>query len=207
MSASLLSSFLVFVVYGIFEIFGSHPNSWYSHIDDILIQRLITGSVWANAVYFFYCAALVEWHASTKAALQKPNVSRFEWFIRLSNQTLILLAWHALNSSVEWFCFYLFVLYSSFLLWDYATRSVGASDKFIKWFDIGGFVASFLFVGLVYSGRAYDQSHPAPPSYWAGIGIICACYIAVAIGGLLYGWLRVRFRPFYPEYWARDRLY
>ncbi len=214
MSASLLSSFLVFVLTGLVVIFFDSPSNpgWLSNIPDRNIRILVCVSIFWNAVYFYYFAALVELNADTKKRLKAAPIS--EWWIRSSQQTAILLVWTTLYLPAYIFGAHLISMYLSFLLWNFVTRSAMRTDaaKSLWITDGAGLVVSvflIFFVANVLRPDLAADGTPLPlnPIVYVEFGMIIFLYFIIAVLAICNAWFKLRFNPFDPKYYSRQELH
>jgi hypothetical protein len=207
MSASLLSSFLIFLFVGAWETFWADKSgTWFGHISDDFVIDCIRLSIWANAIYFYYCAALVELHQQTRTTLQTNGSG--EWITRLFNQTMILGLWPAMHHSLVVFASYMLILYLTFIIWGFQTHNhLPPTSKFVRWFDaFGGTISLVLIVDVGFFMSKFQSANNIAPIHWTIIGILCCLYIVVAVIGCSIGFRR-GFNPLSPEYYTRQALH
>lgn len=206
MSATLLSSFFVFILSGIYSLFvADQSGSW--------IHTLSGNGSWGvrlatfmSALYFYYYAALAEIHDGTSAALRKAppkTIAHAEWPIRVFNQSLMLLLWVVFTAKdAIYFEIYFLILYLSFVIWDIVTWRVlrNAVKTILTIFDVAGFV-----VGVV--GLSYFFVHrlgPASDIQWA-LGAVSTAYTVLAAVGVLLGFFILQFNPFAFEHYGNEK--
>jgi hypothetical protein len=179
-------------------------DTWFGQFTDPIVSAFIALAVCSNAVYFYYCAALVELHEPTRLKLQGNG--RPEWYLRVFNQILILGIWPALHSTFPIFATYMLVLYMTFMVWGYLTKGhLPAKSVFVRYFDMAGLAVSILLIADVgIFLRKTDTT--TPPSQWVILGILCASYFVIAVWGCSRG-VKAGFNPFSREYFERRALH
>jgi hypothetical protein len=208
MSASTLSSFLIFVGTAIFEM--AHPfgteNTILANLGkdhDRLIDIFVRTPIYANALWFYYAGAYVESKQEVSYRLRREDVSRWEWVIRVFNQTWMLLVFIALHLSALTFASYWLVLYLTYILWDWIIGRHIELVKFFLWVDLVGFFLSLLFLLFV---LAFISGADTPPRVWMGIGIFGVIYLVVGGAGIKHGVFSKRYNPFAFENFKRTNL-
>lgn len=207
MSATLFSSFSVFVILGVYVLFFEpHSAGWVSKLPHDWRGNLIAATMIITTFYFYYFAALAELHPQTRRALQKM-ASRGEWVVRLLNQSAMLFMWIALDAQQKiWFEFFLPGLFMSFLIWDFLTRKVldAPETLILRIFDILGFVA----VGfLVFLWEQLDPKLKPTDEWWTAIGVVSGVYDTMLVFGILLGLFLIRFNPFACALWKSKHLH
>ena len=155
MSASLISSFLMFIVVGIYTFkTGITESSWLTSIEDKTVRNLIFLCISANAIYFYYCAARVESQTKMHNILQKCNSA--EWLIRVCNQLMMLSFWIFIVQSKSLFTLYFMCLHLTFIIWDLTIKyQLLSRDRKTDIFDgmsktdLAGFGLTLLFVAYI----------------------------------------------------------
>jgi hypothetical protein len=141
MPASILASFISFIVTGIY--------AWY--LSDLQLANIVKisllVSIFANAAYFFYFEALIEIDSNLQKKLKKINTS--EWYLRVLNQTLLFSLWFLIELNIIFFFVGLVVLYILFVVWDFKTKEC-FENRVLFYLDISGLIISFIFVISVY---------------------------------------------------------
>lgn len=154
MPASLMASFLVFFLTGlyVFWIVGSGVTG--SFLADVFIYPTLM----ANAVYFYYFEAFAEIDATEHARLASKPV--LEWYLRVFNHAILISLWLALEQDFVWFLLLWILFYLLMLSWDYLTRDRLSADaagnpvqannrpSLPKW-DVIGLVLTFGFLADV----------------------------------------------------------
>lgn len=160
-------------------------------------------SIVANAVYFYYFAALVELHKPWCDKLKTG--SRVEWFIRLLNQTMMLAIWEVLHLEAFLFGSYLVLLYVTFMIWDDVTRDVlDIKVKLLERYDFRGLVVSGVLLAYI---TFYLPSHKDAHFTWVVLGGLTLAYGSIAYGGIKKGVKDIGFNPFSCDLYKRDCLH
>lgn len=140
MPASILASIISFIITGIYTWAVSSMQL------PSLIKTSLFISILANSVYFFYFEAVTEVDKDLQTKLK--SISRFEWYLRMSNQTLLFSLWFLFDLNLIAFCSGLIVLYFLFIIWDNYTKSC-FENRFLFYMDVFGLVFSIIFVAFI----------------------------------------------------------
>lgn len=205
MSASLLSSFIVFFTLGLVSVFSPiTEGSLLSGLDEE-ISWLVRLSIVANAVYFYYFAALVELHGPWRDKLQTGT--RTEWIIRLLNQTMMLAIWEILRLKALFFGIYLVALSATFIIWDLVTRDVLETKVGRKLLAGTDFTGLFVSLGLFAFTTFYLPSHKDAHITWVIVGMLTFAYALIACVGVSKGVNKIGFKPFSRDLYKRTHLH
>lgn len=230
MSASLLSSFFVFIISSVLAINTASKDSWFSSIDGDVAKGILIVSMFANAIYFYYFVALMELDPKFKKALQQTN--KTEWLMRLINQTLMLLFWYVFVLEVKYFFCYMIVLYFTFVIWNFRTGDILKNLK-LRWFSILDVISAatsitlISFIWLAYDtqkSKIHDWIDQELPSFMMGFAhfltefltendnktsvltVIAIFYLGIAIAAIVVGG-KYGFNPFSSEFFKRKSLH
>jgi hypothetical protein len=227
MSASLLSSFFVFVLTGIvafLDLYGgltffgrflggtseisAVESSWLTSVNDFRIEAMIFLAVLANAIYFYYFAAMCEMDKEYSARLKNSSV--IEWWIRVFNSFLFLCIWYVLKISATLFIGYMVLLYCTFFLWDFVTYKHVHADikgevrKSLINADFFGFIL-VLFLGLAL--HLINNSAPSDREFpMLLLGGVLFGMIANCVSAIMFAKKENKFNPFAKEYRKRGNL-
>jgi hypothetical protein len=221
-SASFLSSFLIFLITGVFAIFEMcgyagilpvhviSPASWLNRIHNGYLKALLAISVICAGIYFYYYAAMCEMDEKYKDILR--DAGKLEWFIRVLNQTIFMGIWFALQSSRFWFSLYYVCLFLSFIWWDCSTRPAFRRQKPAKeegvdpvkssltWVDIWGLVYALLLF-VILNGSFIDEFRIV------ALAFLGTAYFLWTLYGINSAITKNGFHPFKKELWRRTGLY
>jgi hypothetical protein len=145
MSASIIASFISFLITGIYTYWivsfnlTIHPSIKWSLFFAIL----------ANAFYFFYIEALTESDEQIKDRLHKKG--RREWILRIISQTILFSLWFLLSWNLLAFSIGLVLLYILYIYWDRYTKEY-KNDKNLYKTDIAGLILTSAFLIITYIG-------------------------------------------------------
>lgn len=233
MSASLLSSFIIFLLGGVFAIldvygglssfltaFGGEQiegqlflgNSWLAKVDDRITEVLVFVAVYANAVYFYYFAAMCEMEPEFVKRLQDAPLH--EWWIRFFNSTLFLSIWFWIQVSPLTFMLYMIVLYASFIGWDLVTRKYLERDQagddpteIRKSLMSSDVVGLFCSIGFGLALIAIDGSTGEVESWkYTLLGVSVAAMIGLVIVSIVRSFNENKFNPFSFRYFRRNTV-
>lgn len=220
MNASFVSSFIVFVISGLFTFldiqdaftyygleeprrFVVQSSSWLLEINNTLIESLLFLAILANAIYFYYFAALCELEEEFRIKLRQ--CSRFEYFIRILNQSMYLALWFVMQASVVVFVAYLVVLYLSFILWDVVTNAqLGGERNATSETDVRETLMRHDVIGLGLSlllGANLLLMDSGDIEFVFFLGAIWISLWINAIWAIVSGVNKNKFDPFDKKYW------
>ncbi len=200
MPASLLASFLVFIITGIYTLFfmdiaapGQSSGGIAGHGVTPMAQFLIGGTLLANAIYFYYFEAYAEIDEAEHQRLS--GKTKAEWGLRVANHAILLSLWFALERNLVLFLILWIGFYAVLLVWDFVTRdrpgpgSTGRPFRELAKWDACGLVLSIFFLAVVFSLREIAQEGQYK-SFIEGLvgretlvlllGIFCALYAILA---------------------------
>lgn len=202
MSASTVSSFIIFFGTGLYEFivyFHDIEGTILKDIPDALTQIMIRLSIYANAIWFYYAGAFVE-SKDVVADLKDSDVSVLEWYIRIFNQCWMLLIFIFFHLPSVAFAFYLVILYSTYIWWDYTIGRHINSIRFFCVFDFLGFIASMIILVIV---LFLVTGKTTPSNISSAIGYVNAIYLFIGVGGVVWGayFSKYKFKP-----WSSENL-
>ncbi len=140
MPASILASFLSFLITGIYSFYFLDIFPLNLTWD---IKLLLLLSIIMNAIYFFYFESLTEIDETVKLKLKK--LGKTEWYIRILNQTVLFSLWFLFQIHPLAFCGGLITLYILYIYWDNLTKDCYEDRKLFK-LDVAGLVISIFFI-------------------------------------------------------------
>lgn len=206
MSASILASFVSFLLTGILTFFFVSINVNLN--TDIKLTLFI--ALFANAFYFFYMEALTEVKPAIKKRLKEKHIS--QWFIRIINQTILFSLWFLLEINLLMFSIGLVLLYCLFIIWDIITEERKNNKRLFiidiigAFYSIGFFILTFFVIspslvtnedinGVIIQPSVLSSLH----FWWTS----CLWFfILIPILGVLF----TKFELFEKKYWLRSRL-
>jgi len=209
MSASILASFASFCLTGFFTIYFFDYDLGLSFI----VKTILFFAIIGNAFYFFYMEALTEVDPEMRARLNNLP-SRWEWALRIINQTILFSLWFLLEWSPIAFGIGLVFLYGLYIVWDVITNEYKV-NKGLFYNDILGAVITIVFVCVTIwaisgNGTFPVQSESEQNIFQPGVydkmvvwGNCMAFYLVVPIIGLV----RTKFVLLTTKkYWIRENL-
>ena len=195
MTASLLASFVIFIVTGFYELFLGKS-------DFLTGQPVVRYSVYiilfVNSIYYYYVAAFTEMNEQTVKALR--SAPRWEWCIRVVNQTVLFGLWFLLHFSWAWFGAGLIVLYLTYILWDRVTWACFTKHHLVC-LDVVGLLISALFLAVRSRIEGTDAATQMTMGFF--LGIIIALYLVIVVVGFRI----CKFNPFSSHYLTRPQLH
>ncbi len=142
MPASLVASFLIFLITGIITLF-SHSLPFTS---SPFIKFIVFVIILANGCFYFYYEAYSETKTSIKNSLRQTG--SIEWFFRILSQGELYFLWSWLAINWDAFHLALIILYLTYFVWDRITWDV-LPNKMLVWLDLSGLLLSIMFFILV----------------------------------------------------------
>jgi uncharacterized membrane protein len=196
MAASFFASFVIFILIGVYSL-----HRGLAFTTDTFVKAFVSVALLFNAIFYHYAACYTEMNVEVRKKLE--GSSRFEWLIRVINQCVLLSLWFWLDQGWDQFGVALYVLYGSFLLWDFVTWRHFANQHKLFWFDLAGTVMSVIYVqaGSVVTGKA-DVSAEVKNTFYFMFGVLSLAYLALPVAGMLV----VKFNPFQARYMSRPGL-
>lgn len=182
MSASMLASFLVYVLVGIYT-FIKTPLP---EIDSITVRKLIFTIFILNAIFFYYYEAYSELDDRMMSSLRSAHYS--EWILRVLNQSQLYLLWFWIQMGWDYFFLALIILYFCYIIWDIITWEAFPSHQ-IATLDFFGLLLSIgLFFTKLYLAK-YDSFNQITAG--AFLGILLVGFLVLNGLGLYF----IRFNP------------
>ena len=152
---STVASLLIFLFTGIYTIL-IFENSFYSKLPD-LIKVLLFLAVFFNAIYYYITE--IETELDNNFQKKLDSVHKSEWYIRVFNQTILFSLWFLLQlDTLTLFAAGLFLLFLSYLIWDFVTYSCFDNNKLLL-LDIAGFIFTIIFIAIGYV-FFYSENEP-----------------------------------------------
>lgn len=206
MPASLVGSFIIFLVTGIYSMcFGKKID----YFPEEAINYIVLAAIVLTGCYYFYFELFNETNEKLQSEL--INKSRLEWIIRVINQVILLSLWFTLEKDITLFFWFFFLLYVSFVIWDIITWDL-FKNHYLVIIDFFGLIISvfFLLVDGLHKKQISIVSHQPDPLI---IGIstnlfsfIVGILTTIFIISILIGWILIRFNPFQKELWSRPSI-
>jgi len=203
MAASFLASFIMFAITGIYELcWGNGANTLGGHVQ--IIQWTLYGVLLSNACYYYYMAAYLEMDANVVKKLQ--IATRWEWVVRVGNQTILFALWFLLHFGWFWFGAGLILLYVTYILWDALTWKCFKEHYLIR-LDVAGLVITILFLFIRYgfdqssANSKADQNSLMTQAFILG-GTAVAYVVVLGIGVCI-----CKFNPFSKRHFSRPSLH
>ncbi|MCX7046953.1 MAG: hypothetical protein NTX50_15875 [Candidatus Sumerlaeota bacterium] len=194
MTASFLASFLIFIATGVYELFYGKAEFL---SDEMFIHVFLYVILFLNACYYYYFAGYTEMHDGVIEKLQLAT--RWEWGIRVLNQTILFGLWFLLHFGWAHFAVGLVTLYLTYLLWDWITWK-RFQKHFLTFLDFCGLGITVLFLFLRWNMDASGAA--AEKKMYFLLGITCVLYMVILFCGVYH----CRFNPFGKQYFQRPKL-
>jgi len=203
MPASIIASFLSFIVTGIYTFWLTKDPFPMPYA----IKIAVFTAILVNAFYFFYFEAVTEINEESRAKLK--TIGRTEWYLRIVNQTLLFSLWFLFELHPLAFCGGLICLYLLYLWWDLMTKTCFNDNKLL-WLDTAGLIVSVFFVlfsylkwrkaaGLDGVSTLVSPDYDSVNFFWGGCVL---AYIAIPVIGVI----RTDFILFQTRYWTREGI-
>jgi hypothetical protein len=195
LTASFLASFLIFLVTGCYELFLVKTEFL---VNQPMIRGFVCAILFINACYYYYFAAYTEMNDDVVKQLQ--GAARFEWLVRVINQTILFGLWFLLHFGWWYFGIGLLVLYSSYLFWDLLTWKHFPSHS-LTLLDLIGLLITIMF--LVVKAHIENPSVVDHTNSFFFLGGVTVFYLIIFVLGIS----RCKFNPFAGRYLSRPALH
>ena len=194
MQPNTVASFLIFILTGIYS-FWITSDSFTNFIE---IKVFLFFAIFFNIIYYFYFEAFIELDSKIKESLKKA--SRWEWIIRVINQTLLFSLLFLIQYSLKFFAIALILLYLSYLIWDIIKYKC-FERKALFILDIFCFFFTIIFIWLGYVNLTTNGETPSEGSRAIQWRVIWAISVVIYMIFPIIGMFITNFNPFKKEYW------
>lgn len=173
-----------------------------------VVQITIYAVLLLNAVYYYSIAAYTEMSDTIAARLK--DATRWEWVVRVANQTILLALWFLLHFGWWPFASGLLFLYLTYFLWDWLTWGhfeKGNRAHYHARLDLYGFLVTVIFLLLRWKIAEKVKDGSANQAIMNQMIFLLGMTIVAYVVILSAGWRHYKFHPLERQYWVRPKLH